>query len=79
MQLLWKTWLHSVQALEFMVSLCCWGVSFLQRTHCGAGSGFLSRWMNACGRWLDVSMTRSTRPVRGCPYSCAGLSVTFWH
>ena len=29
------------------------------------------------GRWLDVSITRRTRPVRGCACSCAGLSVIF--
>jgi len=53
----------------------------MQRAHCVAGSGFLSRWMNACGRWLDVSMTRSTRPVASrwsmfvCRLECDNLAL----
>ena len=67
-----------MQALEFMVSSCCLVVSFLHLAHGVAGSILLSRWMNARGvRWLGVSMIRRIRPVRGCPCSCAGLSVIF--
>ena len=79
MQLLWYTWLHSAHALDFVLVIFCRGVSFLHWVHIFSGSGLLSRWMNALGSlWSGNSVTRRMRPVRGCPWSCAGLSVTFW-
>ena len=78
---LWKTRLHSAQALApFGGSvLFCWGVSFLHMVQCVSGSGFWSRWMSALGfLWLGGSVTRSMRPVLSCPCACAGLSAIFW-
>ena len=76
---MWYTWLHSAHARDFMLSIFCRGVSFLHWTHVLSGSGFLSRWINALGSlWLDDSVMSRMRPVRGCPWVCAGLSVIFW-
>ena len=76
---MWYTWLHSAHARDFMLSIFCRGVSFLHWIHVLSGSGFLSRWINALGSlWLDDSVMSRMRPVRGCPWVCAGLSFIFW-
>ena len=81
MHVLWKTRLHSSQALAAfggLVLFCC-GVFFLHTVHCVFGSGLRSSWMYALGfLWLVDSATSRIRPVRGCPCACDGLSVIFW-